>query len=81
VADRKFGNAQILGARSANPRIMHDFEAKPLALVKAGHPSAFDSADADQYVKSAVVGFDQTIAFWGVEPSDGSKRHIASSRI
>ena len=61
--------------------IVHDFEAKPLALVKAGHPSAFDGADADQYVKSAVVGFDQAIAFGGVEPSDGSKRHIASSHI
>jgi hypothetical protein len=40
-------SAEILCARSADPLIVHDFEAEVLALIQAGHSCAFDGAYID----------------------------------
>src|SRR5208337_1972337 len=79
VAGLQFRNAEIHCARSADPRIVHDFETESLALIQAGHSCAFEGAYADQHVNSTVVGLEETIALGDVEPSDGSTCHSASS--
>src|SRR5271166_3053026 len=66
---------QILCARSGDPLIAHEFEAKSLALIQAGHSCAFDGAYVDQHVNTTVVGLDETIALRDVEPPYGSNCH------
>jgi hypothetical protein len=71
-------NAEILCARFADPLIAHDFETESLASSQAGHSCALEGAYIDHYVNATIVGLDETIAFMGVEPSDGSNCHSAS---
>ena len=40
-------SAEVLCARSADPLIVHDFEAEVQALIQAGHSCAFDGAYID----------------------------------
>jgi hypothetical protein len=75
VAGLQSRNAKILGARSADPLIAHDFEAESLAWIQPGHSCAFDGAYVDQHVNATVVGLDETIALGDVETPYGSNRH------
>jgi hypothetical protein len=60
---------EILCTRSADPLIVHDFEAESLALIQAGHLCAFEGAYTDQHINSIIVIWrEQTIAFRDVEP-------------
>ena len=47
VARLQSRSAEMLCARSADLRIVHNFEAELLALIQAGHSCAFDGAYAD----------------------------------
>ena len=55
---------------SPNALIVHDLEAETLALIQAGHSSAFDGAYRDHHVDSNAVGLDESVA---------PKRKFASS--
>ena len=72
VAGLQSRNAKILGARSADPLIAHDFEAESLAWIQPGHSCAFDGAYVDQHVNATVVGLDEAIALVDVETPNGS---------
>jgi hypothetical protein len=74
-----FRTDKILSVRSADPLIVHNFEAESLALFQAGHFCAFDGTYVDQHINATVVGFDETIALRDIEPSYGSSGHSASS--
>jgi hypothetical protein len=47
VAGVQSRNAEILGARSADPLIAHNFKAESLRLIQASHSGAFKGAYAD----------------------------------
>ena len=47
---------EILCTRSADPLIVHDFEAASLALIQAGLLCAFEGAYTDQHINSIVIG-------------------------
>ena len=74
-----FRSDEILCVRSADPLIVHNFEAESLVLFQAGHFCAFDGTYIDQHINATVVGLDETIALRDIEPSYGSSGHSASS--
>jgi hypothetical protein len=74
-----FRSDELVCVRSADPLIVHNFEAQLLALSQAGHFCAFDGTYIDQHINATVVGFDKTIALMDIETSYGSGSHSASS--
>ena len=69
-----FRSDEILCARSADPLIVHSFEAKSLALSQAGHFCAFNGTYID-HINATVVRLDKTIPLRDIEPSYGSSSH------
>jgi hypothetical protein len=74
-----FRSDEILCVPSADPLIVHDFEAESLALFRGGHFCVFDGAYIDQHINATVVGLDKTVTLMDIERSYGSRNHSASS--
>jgi hypothetical protein len=74
-----FRSDELLCVRSADPLIVHNFEAESLAFSQAGHFCAFDGTYIHQHINATVVGLDKTITLMDIETSYGSSSHSASS--
>jgi hypothetical protein len=69
-------HAKVLGAGLAAHRIGLRFERKLLTLIEGAQTSAFNGADVNENVSSAVVGLNEAEAFGRVKPLNCSGSHV-----
>src|SRR5262245_53365757 len=71
------GSAQVVGRGLAGPTIRHDVEGDLLSFVETAHPRAFNSADMNKDVFSALIRLNEAEALLAIEPFNGAVRHVA----
>jgi hypothetical protein len=67
--------AQIFGGGLAGPAVSNDVESDFLAFVKSAHAGAFDRADMNEDVVTAVFRLDEAEALLVVEPLHSTRIH------
>src|SRR6185503_450318 len=70
-----FDGLEVVGGLLSGAAVGHDIELDLLALRQIAQAGALDGADVDEGVLAAVVGLNESEAFGGVEPLNGSRRH------
>jgi len=74
-------HAKVLGAGLAAHAVGLCFERELLALIERAQTGAFDGADMNENVISAVVGLNEAEAFGCVEPLNCSGSHVTISKM
>jgi hypothetical protein len=67
--------AEVVRRGFACLAIGYNFVRDLLSLVEAVHPGAFDGADVNENILTAVIRLDEAKSFLAVEPLHGSLRH------
>src|SRR5262249_50871343 len=78
LAGRRSDGAKIVCRRLPGPSISNKLERDLLSLIKAWHPSAFDSADVHEDIPATVIRLNEAEAFLAIEPLYRSLRHDIS---
>jgi hypothetical protein len=74
-------HAKVLGARLAAHTVGLRFERELLALIERAQTCAFDRADMNENVSSAIVGLNEAKAFCRVKPLNCSGSHVTISKM
>jgi hypothetical protein len=69
------GGAQIFGGRLAGAAVCDDIEADGLSLIEGAHAGAFERADMNKHVTSAIGGLNEAKALLVIKPLHDSRIH------
>src|SRR5579859_894826 len=75
LSEQNLDRLQICGSGFAAARIGLHIKRKLLALIELMHAGAFDRRNVNEYVRSAVVLNDETVAPLGVEEFNSARGH------
>jgi hypothetical protein len=69
------GGAQIFGSRLAGAAVCDDIEADSFSLIEGAHAGAFERADMNKHIGSAIGGLNEAKALLVIKPLHDSRIH------
>src|SRR5690349_4445951 len=69
------GGAQIFGGRLAGAAVCGDIEADSVSLIEGAHTGAFERADMNKHIGSAIGRLNEAETLWAVRPLHNSLIH------